>query len=43
MFRYTIDKWLSPTQGNQRLFVELPEENPSPLPIGEKRRVKIEF
>ncbi|CAF0906528.1 unnamed protein product [Adineta steineri] len=30
---YVVDKWLSPTQGEQRLFVELSKEKPpSPLP-----------
>ena len=43
MFRYVIDKWLSPTQGNQQLYVELPEGKSSPSPIGEKKRVKIQF
>jgi hypothetical protein len=31
-----VDKWLSPTQGDQRLFVELSQEAPrSPSPPGE--------
>ncbi|CAF4351547.1 unnamed protein product, partial [Adineta steineri] len=30
---YVVDKWLSPTQGEHRLFVELSKEKPpSPLP-----------
>ena len=32
-FRYVVDKWLSPTQGDQQLFVELSREKPrSPSP-----------
>ncbi len=27
-FRFLVDKWLSPTQGDQRLFVELSREKP---------------
>jgi hypothetical protein len=38
MLRYVIDKWLSPTKGDQRLFVELSKEKPpSPSPPGNKK------